>query len=157
MRKFAFHFAMLLTCALAVSAQQPGSADAQAGSSNQPSAQGSTSGSMDQAKTPADEGSHKGGKNHSVTGCLSGPNEEGAYILTSGRHKIEVGGNDELKNHVGHKVTLTGDWASGADIGESAAAEKSEKGAKAERHLKVSSIKMVSESCGKASASPKSY
>jgi hypothetical protein len=156
MRKFSLHFAMLLACALAVSAQQPGSTDAQASSSNQASAQGSTAGSMDQAKTPAAEGSHKG-KNHPVTGCLSGPNEEGAYVLTSGRHKIEVGGNDELKNHVGHKVTLTGDWASAADIGENEAAAKNEKGEKGERHLKVTSIKMVSESCGKATTSSKPY
>lgn len=94
-----------------------------------------------------------------MTGCLSGPNAEGAYELTSGKHKIEVSGTDDLKGHVGHKVTVTGKWVAASEMGESqAAAHKGEKGEKGERHMKVDSVKMVSESCEKASASaPKSY
>src|SRR5579859_466084 len=67
---------------------------------------------------------------HQLTGCLGGPNAENAYVLTNGTHKkgIEVGGNDELAKHVGHKVQLSGTWeTSGAAIGES---EKNEKGEK---------------------------
>src|SRR5436305_7604515 len=66
---------------------------------------------------------------HTVTGCLSGPNSEGAFVLkpTKGR-AFEVGGNDQLKSHVGHTVKLTGTWAkSGAEIGENETNEKVEK------------------------------
>jgi len=36
-----------------------------------------------------------------VTGCLSGPNDEGAYVLKSSKgHAFEVGGDDQLKQHV---------------------------------------------------------
>lgn len=89
---------------------------------------------------------------HQVTGCLAGPNDEGAYTITNGRYTkgLEVGGNDDLKSHVGHKVTLTGTWASAADIGEKSTgtAEKE----KNEKHLKVSSIKHVAESCSTPTA-----
>jgi len=92
----------------------------------------------------------------SVTGCLSGPNAEGAYVLktTKGRG-FEVGGNDELKNHVGHEVKLTGSWAkSGAEIDENETGEKNvekhetgEHEGVAERHFKVSNIHHVSDTC----------
>lgn len=156
MRKFAFLVVVMLVFALAAWSQQPASGDAQGSSSSQGSM------SSQQSNPSADQGTEhhghmaKTGKTAHVTGCLSGPNAEGAYELTSGKHKVEVGGNDELKNHVGHKVTVTGEWASAADIGESATAEKNEKGGeKAEKHLKATSIKMVSESCEKAATSSK--
>ncbi len=91
-----------------------------------------------------------------ITGCLSGPNAEGAYLLkTADQGSIQVGGNDELKSHVGHEVKLTGEFAkSGSAIGEKEdskkePAAKSESAEKegAERHFKVSKIDMVSESC----------
>ncbi len=88
-----------------------------------------------------------GGKETSLSGCLSGPNAENAYVLTNGRHRkgVEVGGLDELKDHVGHQVKLTGMWAkSGADIGENEPAGKSEKG---ERHFKVTKVTHVADSC----------
>ena len=98
-----------------------------------------------------------------VTGCLSGPNSEGAYVLKPGNGKgFEVGGNDQLKSHVGHTVKLTGSWAkSGSEIGENEAAEKNEKNEKAERgehrdvserHFKVADIQHVSDSCSQRSA-----
>jgi hypothetical protein len=100
-------------------------------------------------------------KTHQVTGCLKAQNDEGAYLLTNGHYPkgLEVGGNDALKDHVGHTVTLKGTWASGAEIGENEsaekneasekneAAEKHEMGGMHERHLKVASITMKSESC----------
>jgi hypothetical protein len=124
MRKLALYFALVLAFALALSAQQAGSAKAKSSTNN------------------AD-------KTHQVTGCLSGPNDEGAYLLTTARHRkgIEVGGNDELKNHVGHKIQVSGTWASAADIGEKPEAAEKEKTEKGERHLKVSSIKMISDTC----------
>ncbi len=91
----------------------------------------------------------------SITGCLSGPNAEGAYTLKTAKGSVEVGGTDELKSHVGHEVKLTGEWAkSGSAIGENEGAEKNESGASAknekmekERHFKASKIDMVSDTC----------
>ena len=54
-----------------------------------------------------------------LTGCLSGPNDEGVYELKSGKKEVEVGGLDDLSKHIGHKVRLHGAWAkNGAEIGE---------------------------------------
>ena len=97
----------------------------------------------------------------SVTGCLSGPNQEGAYVLKTAKGSgFEVGGNDELKNHVGHKVKLTGSWAkSGAEIGENESGEKNvekhetgEHEGVAEKHFKVSTIHHVADTCSPTTA-----
>ena len=98
-----------------------------------------------------------------VTGCLSGPNPEGAFVLKPSKGRaFEVGGNDQLKSHVGHTVKLTGAWAkSGAEIGENETNEKVEKhetGEKneaehpevAERHFKVIDIQHVSDACSQS-------
>jgi hypothetical protein len=93
-----------------------------------------------------------------VTGCLSGPNSEGAFVLKPSKGRaFEVGGNDQLKSHVGHTVKLTGNWAkSGAEIGENEAAEKNEKHETsehrgvAERHFKVADIQHVSDTCSES-------
>jgi hypothetical protein len=93
-----------------------------------------------------------------LTGCLSGPNAEGAYLLKTDKGEIEVGGNDQLKSHVGHEVKLTGEYAkSGSAIGENEKAEKSESGAKSEmgekgkekneKHFKVEKIDHVADTC----------
>jgi hypothetical protein len=106
------------------------------------------------------------GGNGTLTGCLSGPNEEGAYVLTNAKgRKVEVGGSDDLKAHVGHEVKLTGTWEkSGAAIGENEKNEKHESGEKGEkgekgegahRHFKVSKIDHVSDTCKQTSASAK--
>ena len=106
------------------------------------------------------------GKPASISGCLSGPNQEGAYMLKTKSHSVEVGGPDELKNHVGHEVKLTGSWAkSGTEIGENESAEKHEAAEKNEgaekkeagekgeahgghdRHFKVDKIDHIAASC----------
>src|SRR6476646_290686 len=46
-----------------------------------------------------------------LTGCLSGPNDEGVYELKSGKKEVEVGGLDDLSKHVGHQLRLHGSWA----------------------------------------------
>ena len=106
----------------------------------------------------------KGGKGggSTLTGCLSGPNSEGAYELKRGPHTVEVGGLDNLSKHVGHEVKLHGSWAkSGSEIGEkeNEAAEKKEgkegKEEKGERHFKVSSIDHVSDTCKAAGSGAK--
>ena len=104
--------------------------------------------------------SSTGNKQTTVKGCLSGPNTEGAYVLKTAKgHAFEVGGNDQLKSHVGHKVKLTGNWVkSGSEIGENESAEKNEKSEAgehhgvAERHFKVSDIQHVADSCSSGAA-----
>lgn len=99
-------------------------------------------------------------KQTTVKGCLSGPNTEGAYVLKTAKgHAFEVGGNDQLKSHVGHEVKLTGTWVkSGSEIGENESAEKNEKSQAgehhgvAERHFKVSDIQHVADSCAQGAA-----
>lgn len=123
---------------------------------------GSSGSSQDQktdTSTQAKKGTHKKGGETTITGCLSGPNSEGAYVLKHGKKEVEVGGSDELSKHVGHEVKLHGTWAkSGEAIGEKEGAEKGEehagkKGEAGERHFKVSSIDHVSDTCPAAGAS----
>jgi hypothetical protein len=110
-----------------------------------------------QSKTASSKG------HAAVTGCLSGPNSEGAYVLKPAKGRaFEVGGNDELKSHVGHTVKLTGSWAkSGKEIGENEAAEKNEKSeggehaGVAERHFKVTDIHHISDTCSQTTAAAK--
>ena len=96
----------------------------------------------------------KGAGGATLTGCLSGPNDEGAYELKNGKREVEVGGLDDLSKHVGHKVRLHGAWTkSSAEIGEkekagSEAKEGKEgKEEKGERHFKVASIDHISDTC----------
>ncbi len=111
------------------------------------------------ADEPAKDKDKSASSDKTLAGCLSGPNAEGAYTLkTADKGSIEVGGDKDLKSHVGHEVKLTGEYAkSGSAIGENEKAEKSESGAKSEvgekgkekneQHFKVSKIDMVSDSC----------
>jgi hypothetical protein len=107
-------------------------------------------GSADQA-TEKKSAPKKGAGEAMLTGCLSGPNDEGAYELKSGKKEVEVGGLDDLSKHVGHKVRLHGAWAkSGAEIGEKeneASEAKEGKEEKGERHFKVASIDHISDTC----------
>src|SRR5215467_14588196 len=92
------------------------------GSTDQP-AGGAKPGAQDQAA--GEHTAHKKGSGGgTLTGCLSGPNQEGVYELKSGSKEVEVGGLDDLSKHVGHKVRLHGSWAkSGSEIGEKEGAE----------------------------------
>src|ERR1039458_10170638 len=59
--------------------------------------------SGDQVTKPA------GAKGTTLIGCLSGPNPEGKYVLTSMQYRtgIQVLGPDDLKNDSGSKVKVT--------------------------------------------------
>jgi hypothetical protein len=102
-------------------------------------------GATDQA-TEKKSAPKKGAGGATLTGCLSGPNDEGVYELKSGKKEVEVGGLDELSKHVGHQVRLHGSWAkSGSEIGEKESSESKEE--KGERHFKVASIDHLKDSC----------
>lgn len=164
MKKLILLLALCVGFSLSAVAQY-GSSSSSGGSSPSASQGSSSSTSTDQATTStkskkkSKEGAAEGAstKEHTVTGCLGGPNADGAYVLTNGRYKkgLEVGGSDELKNHVGHEVKLTGTWASASDMGETGGGTtaKGEKSESKQKHMKVSKVEHISETCTSAKAS----
>jgi hypothetical protein len=54
-----------------------------------------------------------------ITGCLSGPDAQGAYRLTRAEEpkEVNVTGARDLGRHVGHEVSLTGDWSAKGEDG----------------------------------------
>jgi hypothetical protein len=136
MKKVLAIFTMVFAFTL-LSAAQAGSASsgAQAGAGDQAT----------QKKTSPNKGA---AGSATLTGCLSGPNDEGVYELKNGKKEVEVGGLDDLSKHVGHKVRLHGSWTkNGSDIGEKESSESKGKEEKGERHFKVASIDHVSDTC----------
>jgi hypothetical protein len=86
-----------------------------------------------------------------VTGCLQKGQETGGYTLTGDDGKLwELSSRRvELAEHVGHKVTLTGHAAQVSDAKEKeiATSEQQETSGKEHGDLRVTSLKMVSDSC----------
>ncbi len=88
---------------------------------------------------------------HNVTGCLQKGDEMGGFTITGKDGKVwELHGKKvDLSGHVGHTVTVTGATSnmSKEDEEKVEANEKKEYGEKKHGDLRVSSLKMVSESC----------
>jgi hypothetical protein len=132
-----FAISILMLCAWSLAAWAQGAnPPASTKASGQTSGQGQTA--VEQTTT----------KETTLTGCLGGPNDEGAYALTNDRYKkgVEVGGTEgvDLKAHVGHTVKLTGTWVtSGAAIGET----KEKTGEKGEQHFKVTKMAHIAATC----------
>jgi uncharacterized protein DUF5818 len=87
----------------------------------------------------------------SVTGCLQKGDEAGGFSLTGDDGKMwELSSRKvKLADHVGHKVTVTGVPAHHSKTHEEKmeTTEKKEAAGKEYGDLRVSSLKMVSESC----------
>jgi hypothetical protein len=87
----------------------------------------------------------------SVTGCLQKGDEAGGFSIIGDDGKMwELSSKKvQLADHVGHKVTVTGSLShhSKAHEGKMETAEKKEAAGKEYGDLRVSSLKMVSESC----------
>jgi hypothetical protein len=85
----------------------------------------------------------------SVTGCLKQGSDTGGYYLMGEDGKMYELFGKGLSAHVNHKVTVTGtqETLSQAQEEKKMSAEKSEAGGATVVDMKVSSIKMVSESC----------
>jgi hypothetical protein len=159
MKKVVFTLALTLLFALSMMAQTstPPSSNPSSSDQNAPAAQQSNPNSDQSAQKPQGDQStaagteHKGhhdGGTKTVTGCLSGPNAEGNYVLTSKKGKtVEVAANDALKEHVGHEVKLTGSFASASTMGATSTKAESK-----EKHFTADKVDMVSESCTKPSA-----
>ncbi len=93
---------------------------------------------------------------HSMTGCLAKGDEANTYKLTNVEGKgpktvelIEPPASIDLSAHVGHKVTITGSTvgAKAAAKAEGTTGKKEAKEESGEHHMKVTGLKMVSESC----------
>ncbi|HZQ71239.1 MAG TPA: hypothetical protein VFA68_22130 [Terriglobales bacterium] len=89
-----------------------------------------------------------------VTGCLEkGTENHGFYIISKeGKHwELYPNSDVSLADHVGHTVTVTGTVAhrSAAQEEKSQPHEKKETGSREHADLQVSSMKHVSETCGK--------
>jgi len=85
----------------------------------------------------------------SVTGCLKqGTDAHGYYVMGQDGKMYELWGKN-LGEHVNHTVTVTGTAAKMSHSMEEKkeSAEKAEAGSASVTDLKVSSLKMVSETC----------
>ena len=81
-------------------------------------------------------------KGTTLIGCLSGPNTEGKYVLTSMQHRtgVQVLGPDDLKNHAGSKVKLTGSW-------EASPQQQPQAKGKEARRFQVTAVDVLSQHC----------
>ena len=85
----------------------------------------------------------------SVTGCLKQGSDAGGYYLMTQDGKMYELMGPGLAAHVNHTVTVTGQQVtlSHAQEQKKEASEKAEAGGSTYVDMKVSSVKMVSESC----------
>src|SRR5215470_7298373 len=115
MKKVLLSIAVCLLFALSAAAQNGGgpTADPQNAAKPDTSAGDQTSTSSKKSKKSsgdaASEASSKSGKSHQLTGCVE--KSDTGYALKKGSKSYNVTGSDDLSAHVGHKVTLSGDWA----------------------------------------------
>ena len=82
------------------------------------------------------------GKQMTMTGCVS--EKDGKYMLTDKKHPngVELTSSEDLKPHVGHKISVTGMMEGGAMSGDSMSNDNM-----AMAGFKVNSMKMVSDHC----------
>jgi len=85
-------------------------------------------------------------KEHSMTGCLKNGSEPNSYMITDveGKGPKTIGivsSTADLTPHVGHKIEITGTAVSPMK------AEKDKNVPKADHYMKVTAIKMISETC----------
>lgn len=94
-------------------------------------------------------GSSMSGQEVSATGCLQKGQEHGGYYLTDENGKTWELMGSGLAAHVGHKVTVSGSAMEASKSHETKveSAEKAEASSNQHADLKVTNVKMVSESC----------
>ena len=94
-------------------------------------------------------GSSMSSQDVSATGCLQKGQETGGYYLTDETGKTWELMGSGLSAHVGHKVTVSGTQVQASKSHETKveSAEKAEAAGNQHSDLKVTDVKMVSESC----------
>ena len=87
------------------------------------------------------------GKQMTMTGCVSA--KDGKYMLSNKKHPdgVELMTSDDLKAHVGHKVSVTGMMQGDNAMGEMKSDDQMSKDHMAMSGFKVTSMKMVSDKC----------
>jgi hypothetical protein len=88
------------------------------------------------------------GKQMTITGCIA--EKDGKYMLKNKKHPdgVELMSSDDLKPHVGHKVSVTGMMqGDSAMSGDNMSKDGMSKDSMAMSGFKVTSMKMVSEQC----------
>ncbi len=85
-------------------------------------------------------------KEHSMTGCLKNGTAPNSYMITDVQGKGPktigiVSSTADLSPHVGHKIEITGTAVSAMKAG------KDKDVPKADHYMKVTAIKMISETC----------
>jgi len=94
---------------------------------------------------------HMSGGKATATGCLQKGDEPSGYTLTADDGKVWELQSTKVKlaDHVGHKVTVMGTATKGSDAMEKKKESSETKEAEGKEYgdLKVSSMKMVSDSC----------
>src|SRR5690242_20608665 len=94
------------------------------------------------------------GKKMTMTGCVSEKN--GKYMLTDKKHPdgLELMTSQDLKPHVGHKMSVTG-MMENAMSGDSMAKDSTAKDSMTMSGFRVTSMKMVSDHCAMPDATMK--
>jgi hypothetical protein len=81
-----------------------------------------------------------------ITGCLNGPYDDGAFKLETSAEKVMIGGPiDVLRENAGKQVRVTGDWIATGE-GKSGAASREGESPK-ERAFKADKIEMIAADC----------
>lgn len=87
---------------------------------------------------------------YTVTGCLTGPTDDGTFMLKRVKAgDVQVGGLADLQDHVGQEVRIKGLWVkSGSQIGEkeNAAAKVGDK-IGTRRHFRATDVDKIADSC----------
>jgi hypothetical protein len=78
------------------------------------------------------------------TGCLQSTPEEDIYVLKTPASDVEIRGISQLKDHLGHRVTVTGSWMEGRS---DASGKQKASTQDRDRHLAVTSVRQVSATC----------
>ncbi len=88
-----------------------------------------------------------GAKGPTLIGCLSGPDADGKFLLTSMQHRtgVQVLGPDDLRTNSGKKVKLTGAW-------EASPQAQPQTKAKEGRRFQVTVVEVLSQTCKAPSA-----
>jgi hypothetical protein len=100
-----------------------------------------------------DDKAKESARTETVTGCLQKSEQPGAFSITGedGRAWQLESSNVKLEDHAGHKVTVTGSVAPDSKAAEKKQEGQVEKASSQEEYgkLLVTSLKMVSKTCGK--------
>ena len=99
--------------------------------------------SGDQVTKPA------GAKSSTVTGCLSTPDSDGHFVLTSMQYRsgVEVVGPNDLESAAGQKVKLTGQWELTPESQNATTSSQDPADKKKNRRFQATSFDVLAEKC----------